>query len=199
MRIVSTPPTRAAGAADFLSDKQQSEFQTLDRQIDSWSGRLERNRRLLEAERGDRLAGCSSELYDACWKTTTEKHKPYFMAACLGTMFAGAAGGAWATLAGAPQLAGAIALGGLVGCFYATPRFYAGAVKKFVLPGQMDKLVVPALEQESARLTASVAAAKERRQSMLDQALSGSQPPNLSLEVDEAYVIINGQSIEVLD
>ncbi|MCA9794928.1 MAG: hypothetical protein KC910_24135, partial [Candidatus Eremiobacteraeota bacterium] len=169
MRI-TMPPTRSAAAADFLSDKQQKEFHTLEKQIDSWSGRLERNRGLLEADRSRRLAGCSSELYDACWQTTTQKHKPFFMAACLGTLFAGAAGAAWTSLAGAPQLAGAIAVGGLVGCFYATPRLYAGAVKKFVIPGQMDKLVVPALEQESARLATSLAAAKERRQGMLDQA-----------------------------
>lgn len=190
----------ASGGASQTSELNQR-VTDLDRKIDSLGTRLADTTDLVEASRSERLDQCSRQLYNACWNESTRAHKKIGFGVALATMFAGTAVGAYFSIKGMHGAAGIAALAGLVGCFHTVPRLYATGIKKFVLPAQMDKLVLPALKREQTQLEAALKTAQAQKSGMITSyvhSLGQAQKHDDNfLEVDEASVTIGDFTLDV--
>jgi hypothetical protein len=189
----------AASAARLLGERGPA-LAAAAAQVDGFQRRLDETERLLTMPRPERLAGCGRPLYEACWNQSTEIHKKLLMGICIGTLFAGAIGEAAVSLAGHPQLAGLIALGSLVGMFKGIPHAYAAIAKKWILPGQMDPLVLRGLERERDGLRQAVSQARAYKASLeteIDAKLHAPPPPAPTIQVEEAFVVIGGMKVPV--
>lgn len=177
------------------------ELQAATEQVDRFESRLQGTEQLLAVKREQRLAQCSPALYDACWDRATEAHKHVGYCVATAALCAGAAGGGYLMLAGYPQLSALVALGSLVATFKAVPQVYAGVIKKWVLPGQMDKLVTTALERERVQLQNALIQARKQKEQLaagveadLRAAATTSVP---EVRVEEAFVTIGGVKVPV--
>ena len=189
-----TPPTGAR-----LSEN--ADYVALGQKLDTLETRLSDTNRMLSMDRKHRLASCSKELYDASWNESIDVHKNIMIGACFATLALGTAAGYYFMAQGNALGARLSALAGLGGCFYATPRLYAKAVKKLVIPGQVDRKVVPALQKEQRQLQKAVEQLRQRRDQMVTASVQANylEPPkdSIDFEVDEASVTIGDFTIDV--
>jgi ABC-type phosphate transport system auxiliary subunit len=163
--------------------------------------RLADTSELLALARKDRLDRVSQPIREACWAQATRKHRRTGLGLSLGLIVAGSVGGTAALLSGMPGLGGLVALGSLVGAFHTLPRLYAGAIKKWLLPGEMDRLVVPRLQAEKARLQEALQRLDEEERTLVraraEEALAARPQDGPCVEVEEAFVVIGGVRMPV--
>lgn len=145
--------------------------------------------------------GKFSDIYNDCWNEALQKHKPVGKAIIYGTFFAGPIVGVATQCMGMdPRIGGIVCLTSLVLAFSSkigTGRMYVEAIKRWVLPGQADKLMTNQLEQKrvvlESRLTEAKTALEQTRSGVMKK-IAGEiqQHQDATINDEQEFISIDG-------